>query len=209
MKKVLRIRAFGIMALLLVGLLLPVNSPAKGTRDGGDPLKRFELSQHMRDLWIGHIFWIRSFVISTYYGDNAAAAVADKKVKANAGMMADSLRHYYGSKSAEEFSVLLDGHYSAVKDYLYAVLSEDTKAGEGAVRSLEANASEMAEFLASANPYFEGETVKDLFSAHVGHHMAQIDMVVAEDFAIEADVWVEMRKNVYKIADSMAASLVK
>lgn len=198
-----------LMLLAVASAVRPAPAPALGGYAQIDPTMQFDMRLKKRALWSGHIFWVRNFVLSTNYGDAAAAGVADKMVAANAGELAGSLEPYYGTEAAEEFLGLLTDHYNAIKDYMYAVFGSDGEAREKASASLESNAGAMADFLSGANPYLERDAVLALLTEHVGHHMAQIDMIDEEDFTTEADVWAEMARNANAIADAAGSAIIK
>jgi hypothetical protein len=46
--------------------------------------KTVDLQLALRDLWAGHIFWVRNMVLTTKYNDADAAKVAEGKVVENA-----------------------------------------------------------------------------------------------------------------------------
>ena len=41
------------------------------------PAKVNEAGAALRDLWVGHIFWVRDVVVSTFAGNRPAAAAAE------------------------------------------------------------------------------------------------------------------------------------
>src|SRR5688572_23468824 len=71
-----------------------------------------------RDLWIGHVFWVRNVVDATFEGDSAAAKAAEGQVVANAKAIAGSIEPFYGQAASEKLFTLLAGHWGAIKGYL-------------------------------------------------------------------------------------------
>ena len=71
------------LLLILFVLTILVVSPANA-KEKMEPMKAAELQMTLRDLWVGHIFWVRSVVFATFYGDTAAAKVAEENVVSNA-----------------------------------------------------------------------------------------------------------------------------
>jgi len=68
----------------------------------------------LRDLWIGHIFWVRNVAIHTLSGNESAAGEAEKQAVANARQIAGTIEPYYGKEASEKLFGLLTGHYNAV-----------------------------------------------------------------------------------------------
>jgi hypothetical protein len=50
-------------------------------------------------------------------------------------------------------------------------------------------------------------TPVSLLVAHGGHHIAQIDAVVAKDYGTEATVWKNIQKHIYTISDALAGGI--
>jgi hypothetical protein len=94
----------------------------------------------LRDLWIGHIFWVRNVAIHTLSGNELAAAEAEKQAVANARQIGGAIEPYYGKAASEKLFGLLAGHYNAVKQYLQATAGGSTPGQEVAVQNLTANA---------------------------------------------------------------------
>jgi len=172
--------------------------------------KGVELRLALRDLWIGHIFWVRSVVYATKYGDTEAAKVAEENVVKNAKDIAGAVASFYGKEAGDKLFGLLAGHYGAIKEYLTTAVAGDMAGKDAAVDKIKKNADEIAAFLSSANPKnWPKDTLVSLLVAHGGHHIAQIDAVVAKDYGTEATVWENMKKHIYTIADALAGGIEK
>jgi hypothetical protein len=163
----------------------------------------------LRDLWIGHVFWIRNVVVAELTGDAPAQQVAEKQVVANAQLIASSIEPFYGADAKERLFTLLAGHYGAVKDHLDASVAENDAKQTEATSRLISNAGEIASFLSSANPYLPKDTVDGLLQAHGGHHIAQIQQLQAKDYAGEAQTWADMSQHMYVISDALGDGLAK
>jgi hypothetical protein len=163
----------------------------------------------LRDLWVGHVFWIRNVVVAELADNAAAQQTAEKQVVANAQSIAGSVEPFYGAKAKEKLFTLLAGHYGAVKAYLDASIAQDSAKQSEATAKVISNAGEIASFLSGANPYLPKDTVQGLLQAHGGHHIAQIQQLQAKDYAGEAKTWADMSQHMYVIADALADALDK
>ena len=54
----------------------------------------------LRDLWIGHVFWVRNVVEARFDGNDAAAAAAERQVVANAHAIAGAIEPFYGKAAS-------------------------------------------------------------------------------------------------------------
>lgn len=168
-----------------------------------------ELQLALRDLWTGHVFWVRSVVVATHYEDEAGAAAAEEQVVRNARSLADAVIPFYGEEAADKLFELLAGHYGAIKEYMKADFAGNTRGAKKASDSIVSNAEEISVFLSGANPYLPKDTLMSLLSAHGGHHIAQIGAIDKGDFKSEAGTWEAMLKHMYTISDAMASALTR
>jgi hypothetical protein len=170
--------------------------------------KMVQTKEALRDLWVGHIFWIRNVVWDDAIHNPAARDAAEKEVLANAKQIASAIQPFYGDAASEELLTLLAGHYGAVKAYSEGSVAGNSLQQEAALAQLASNADEIAVFLSSANPYLPRETVRGLIAAHGAHHVAQITQFQEKDYADEGKTWEVMRQHVYTIADALTTALV-
>lgn len=171
--------------------------------------KTFETAALLRDLWVGHIFWVRAVSIATIEKQEAAAKAAELRAVANAQSIANTIEPFYGSTAKDTFFKLLAGHYGAVKAYLVATVADDAAKQSTATQSLTSNAEEIASFLSKANPYLPKDAVNNLLLAHGGHHIQQIQELKDRKYEAEARTWEEMKNHIYRIADATADALAK
>jgi hypothetical protein len=163
----------------------------------------------VRSLWIDHVFWVRNVAVATLAKRDGAAKVAEGEVVANAHAIADAIKPFYGDKAGDALFDLLAGHYGAIKAYLVATAAGDKAGQDKATDALMANAEKIATFLSSANPNLPKDAVLDLFQAHGGHHISQIQQLKAGQYAQEAKTWAEMQAHMYVIADALTGAIAK
>ncbi len=203
----MKVRVFPLAAL--VALCLAAAPAALQAQGAAKPPALPDLQMALRDLWTGHIFWVRNVVFMTRLGNKAAATVAEQQVVQNARAIADSISPYYGKPAADKLFGLLAAHYGAIKEYMQAAFAGRKSAQAAAFDKLNANADEIAAFLSSANPNWPKDALDDALRAHAAHHKMQIDAVVARDYAAEAASWEEMKGHIDTIADVLAQGIEK
>lgn len=168
-----------------------------------------ETGAALRDLWVGHVFWVRNVVIETLADNDAARTAAENEVVANAKAIAAGIEPYYGKAASEKLFGLLAGHYGAVKQYLEAAVAGNRAQQDAALNSLTDNAGEIAAFLSGANPNLPIDTLRGLLIAHGGHHIQEIQQFRSRQYAQEAQTWEAMKKHMYVIADALANAIAK
>jgi hypothetical protein len=171
--------------------------------------KTLQAKASLRDLWLGHIFWVRNVSIAAVDKNDLAVKAAEEQTVANAKALAASIEPFYGASAKESFFKLLAGHYGAVRSYLVATLAADAPAQATAIESLTWNAEEIAVFLSKANLHLSKDAVQGLLLAHGGHHIQQIQQLKDRQYEAEAQIWEEMKNHVYQIADATADALAK
>jgi hypothetical protein len=171
--------------------------------------KASQTASALRDLWVGHIFWVRNVSLATFDKNDSAAKAAELQVVGNAQSIAAAIEPFYGAAAKNNFFKLLAGHYAAVKAYLVATAADDVPGQSSATQSLTANAADMAEFLSKANPNLPKDAVNGLLLAHGSHHIQQIQELKGRQYESEAKTWEDMKNHMYQIADVMTDALVK
>ena len=210
MRKIFLAVLIGVVASLTgLGSVLTAAEHLKPAHKAAVVAKEAVLKPALRDLWLGHIFWVRNVALATKYGNSDGAKVAEEKAVQNAKDIAGAIVPYYGKEASDKLFSLLAGHYGAVKEYMTAVYAGDKSGEEKAEAAMLKNADEIAAFLSGANPYLPKKTLISLLTAHGGHHMAQIKAINSKDFGAEATVWDAMKNNMYVIADDLAGGLAK
>ncbi len=209
--KIARIVLFAAMAIL--GSFIVVQSAqaqAMTSPSSKKAVTETDLQLALRSLWVDHIFWVRNVVLMTKLGDNAAVNAAEQEVVTNAKTIADSITPYYGATASTELLSLLEGHYTAIKDYMTADFKGDSAGKAKALQAADKNADDIASFLSSANPSnWPKDALIGALRSHVGMHVAQIDDINKGQYVAGAKVWEEEKSQIYSIADTLAMGIAK
>lgn len=168
-----------------------------------------KLQAAMRDLWHGHIVHARDYALAMHAGNAADAKTAADAVVANAKEISAAVGSFYGQAGGDRMMTLLGGHWGAVKAMTDARTKGDETAANKAMTDLNANAAEIAKFLAGANPNLPEDTVLGLMVAHGAHHSADVSLIVKGDTAGEATEWTAMQAHMDMIADALAGAIAK
>ena len=182
-----------------------------GTRAGGEanPARVEEMQQNLRDLWVGHIFWVRHVVSNIASHDPAERDAAEKEVVANTKQIANTMAPFYGEAVSQKLFSLLDANIRAVGEYSEAAVAGNERQEDAALAHLASNADDIADFLSHLNPYLQKDTVRSLIATHGAHHVLQINRYKAKEYAHLGATWPMMRQHIYVIADTLTTALVK
>ncbi|HEY6288648.1 MAG TPA: hypothetical protein VIW48_04305, partial [Nitrospiraceae bacterium] len=175
------LRSMAVLILAFVGLAgCDYESRAVGD---SNPARVAEMKQTFRDLWVGHIFWVRHVVSNIATHDPAERDAAEKEVVANTKQIANTIAPFYGEAASEKLYSLLDVNIDAVREYSEATVAGNKRQQEVALARLASNADDFAVFLNGVNPYLPKDTVRGLIAAHGAHHVLQINQYKVKDYA--------------------------
>src|SRR2546428_3788105 len=204
----LAVSALVLLSVFVASSPLPVHGQTMA-----NPAKVADLRMALRDLYINHVFWVRSLVLSTRLGETKAVSEADEYGLANAKAIGLSISPFYGQAAGEKFSSLFVGHYSAVKKYMSAAFANGFRGNatlkKAALNSLMQNAAELAVFVSAANPNLPKATVNGLLVTHVQQHVMSIEATAKKNWSHEADMWDPMVKEIYALSDALAEGIAK
>ena len=200
-------QSMALLVLVLIGLMGGGYDP----QAGGDRKHASvtELQQNLRDLWVGHIFWVRHVVSNIATNDPEERDAAEKEVVTNTRQIANTMTPFYGEAASEKLFSLLDANIDAVREYSEATAAGDKRQQDAAIAHLSSNADEIADFLSHLNPYLQKDIVRSLIATHGAHHVLQINQYKAKDYAPLGATWPMMRQHIYVIADTLTTALAK
>jgi hypothetical protein len=200
-------RSIAALVLVLVGL---AGCNAESRSGGGaNPVRVEEMQQTLRDLWVGHIFWVRHVVSNIATNDLEERDAAEKEVETNTKQIASTMTPFYGEAASEKLYRLLEGNIGAVEEYSEATVAGNKRQQDAALAHLASNADEIADFLSHLNPYLQKDIVRGLIATHGAHHVLQINQYKTKDYAPLGATWPMMRQHVYVIADTLTTALAK
>ena len=161
----------------------------------------------LRGLWAGHANTVYEVAKAMVAGDEAATGAAEAAVVENAKAIAAAIEPFYGAPANEALFKLLAGHYTGVKSYFAAAIAKDDSKKSAAIAEITANAEQIAVFLSGANPNLPKDDVLGLLQAHAGHHIGQVEQLVAGDKAGADQTQKDMIEHLNMIADALAKAL--
>jgi hypothetical protein len=133
------------------------------------------MRQTLRDLWVGHIFWVRHVVSDIATNDPEERDAAEKEVETNTKQIANVMTPFYGEAALEKLCRLLGGNIGAVEEYSEATVAGNLQHQDAALAHLASIVNEIADFLSQLNPYLQKDIARGLIATHGAHHVLQIN----------------------------------
>jgi hypothetical protein len=174
--------------------------------DGGDPVSGLRAA--LRKLWTDHVIWTRQYIVAAVAGSPDAEAAAGRLLR-NQEDIGNAIVPLYGEAAGEELTRLLKDHILIAVDLVAAAVKGDKRAFARHDKRWDANADEIAAFLAGANPHWPGDDVRDLLAQHLsltkGEAVARLQQDWAADVAAFDDIFTEILTMADALTDGIVA----
>jgi hypothetical protein len=125
---------------LTFAVLVGCDYEPRAVRDA-NPARVAEMKQTCRDLWLGHIFWVRHVVSNIAANDPEERDAAEREVVANTKQIADTITPFYGEAASEKLNSLLDVNIDSVREYSESTVAGNKKQQDAALSRLASNAT--------------------------------------------------------------------
>ncbi len=170
--------------------------------------KQIDLINTFRKLWTQHIMWTRSFIISTAsnLGD---LQLVTKRLLRNPGDFANELRQFYGNDVAKKFEALFTDHLLIAARLVNHAKNGDMEDVKDDRKKWYENADEIADFLASINPYWSKREWQAMMYDHLKMTENEATKRLTSQYAADIAQYDDIENGALKMADSMANGITK
>lgn len=170
--------------------------------------RQMELNNLLRTLWEQHVFWTRSFIISTAAGLADLSEVTARLLR-NPVDFGAALMPFYGARLSGQFRDLLTEHLKIGGDLVTAAKNQDAKAVEEDRRKWYANADEIARFLADINPNWNEARWRAMLYDHLEMTEQEADLRLAGRYAEDIRMFDRIETEALKMADYMTEGMTR
>ena len=163
----------------------------------------------MRRLWEDHITWTRLAIVTFAHGGAGFDATAARLMQ-NQQDIGDAVKPFFGDAAGEQLTALLTDHIAIAVDLLQAAKAADTTAFETARAAWYANADDIADFLAQANPrYWPRATMRAAMRGHLDQTLAEASHELTGDYAQSVADYDEIHHHILGMADVLSDGIVR
>ncbi|WP_227017211.1 acetylglutamate kinase [Sinanaerobacter chloroacetimidivorans] len=169
---------------------------------------QMNLLNEIRTLWIEHVLWTRTLIISIASGLMDQEAVTARLLR-NPTDFANVLEIYYGKEKANIFRNLLEEHLKIGGALVTSAKEGNAKAVEQYTKKWYDNADEIADFLALINPFWDRQTWQNLLYEHL---KMTTDLAVARisgEYTKDIVIFDMIQDQALEMADYMATGIIK
>jgi len=169
--------------------------------------KRAALHDAMRKLWEDHVTWTRLAIISlTTDSPDTKATVA--RLLRNQDDIGDAIKPYYGKKAGAALTRLLRTHITEAVPVLTAAQSGDQAGLEVAIAAWKANARDIADFLAAANPHWSKAEMRMMVATHIDQTVAYAAAQLQGQYARSIRIYGHAEHHMLEMADMLSNGII-
>jgi len=162
----------------------------------------------MRKLWEDHVIWTRLAIVTFADGSNGFDATAARLLQ-NQVDIGDAIKPFYGDAAGTQLTSLLHDHITIAVEILQAAKAGDTAAFNDANTRWYANANDIADFLAQANPRFWPQQVmRDDMKVHLDQTLAEASDELSGDYTASVNDYEAIHLHILDMADMLSNGII-
>lgn len=209
MKKISRNLLLSLFLLALI--LVPFKSQALEYSYSKDlPCNKAacDLRMAQRRLWIDHVSWTRSFIVSDLSSLEDKGPVLERLLK-NQDDIGNSIKPYYGEEAGNKLAALLREHIELAGKVTDAAKNGNKDELEKYNKLWYENADKIANFLSSANPNYSNKTLKDMLYMHLQFVTDQVVYRLNKDWNADIKAYDKGENHMIEFADILSDGIIK
>ncbi|MET3921404.1 hypothetical protein [Arthrobacter sp. UYEF20] len=184
------------------------HSASTDANSGNISASQTALRQSMRTLWAQHMEWTRLAVVEFAAGSAGFPTTAPRLLQ-NQVDIGNAIKPFYGSAAGEQLTTLLKAHITDFVALFQAAKANAPAALKSATTAVYANAQEIADFLAKANPRFwPQDHMRDMMKGHIDQTIVYGGDELAGRYAHGIAVYDQAEAHMMMMADDLSAGLI-
>ncbi len=193
---------------LLTLFFTPLTTHAKEKVELPSNQATCHLRMEERKLWIDHVLWTRSFIVSDLASLEDKGPVLERLLK-NQDDIGNSIKPYYGEEAGNKLASLLKTHIE-----LAGQVTDAAKTGNKADLAKYNqlwydNADGIADFLSAANPNYSNKVLKEMLHKHLEYVTTQAVTRLNKDWAADIKAFDEGEEHMINFADVLIDGIIK
>jgi hypothetical protein len=181
-------------------------APAMAVHSTADAAQ-IALYSAMRTLWDQHMQWTYDTVVA--FGANSPGLQPTiDRILSNQVDIGNAIAPYYGQAAATELTDLLTTHIKDAVPVLTAAKAGDTTALNKAVQAWYANAQDIADFLAKANPNWKLGDLRNMMKSHITQTIGYAGEVLTGNYAKAISDYNTAQAHMDQMADMLSEGII-
>ena len=163
----------------------------------------------VRKLWEDHVTWTRLAIVTFADGSGGFDATATRLMQ-NQTDIGDAIKPFYGEAAGEALTALLEDHIGIAVQLLQAAKAGDDAAFATANAAWYANADDIADFLARANPRsWPQDVMRAAMRGHLDMTLAEAGHELTGQYAASVADYEEVHHHILAMADLLSSGIVR
>ncbi|MFJ7850393.1 glycosyltransferase [Peribacillus sp. NPDC097224] len=198
-----------IMSFALV--FFPLHTEAKGKANPSRQCMEetsVQLQSALRKLWIDHIIWTKSYIVSAISDLDDQEQVLARLLQ-NQDDIGNAIKPYYGEEASNKLAQLLREHILIAGKVVEAAKSGNQNNFKKYNTEWYKNADDIALFLSKANPNWSNEELKELLYMHLQLLTDQVSARLKKDTDAEIVAFDKGEDHIIILADVLTKGIIK
>lgn len=171
--------------------------------------KVLELNRAMRNLWNAHMYWTL-IAVDAYYNDPKGLSAKLDRLLQNQKDIGSAIVPYYGQAAGDQLAKLLTEHIQLAVPVLKAAKENNKEALDKAVKDWYANAKDIGNFLASANPKnWTAKETQGALEMHITHTIDYSVSILKGDYTQSFGGFEEALHHMVHLANILTEGIAK
>jgi hypothetical protein len=167
-----------------------------------------DLNNMTRLLWEQHVWWTRTFIISTAFNSPDLEAATQRLLRNPKDFQA-ALEPLYGRETAATFAKLLTEHLLIAAELVQAAKAGDTARAADAERRWYINANQIACFLARINPFWSEEEWRSALYEHLAITKDEAVAILTGNYEQSIRIFDQVELQALEMADMMTEGIAR
>ncbi|MGG7179393.1 glycosyltransferase [Clostridium paraputrificum] len=209
MKKVFRNLLLSLF--LFASVLIPLTTNAIediSSKDNFSNKSICDLRMAERKLWIDHVLWTRSFIVSDLSSLEDKGPVTERLLK-NQDDIGNSIKPYFGDEAGNKLAILLREHIEVAGKVVDAAKAGNKDELDKNNKLWYENADKIADYLSSINPSYSKTTLKDMLYKHLQLITDQVVARLNKDWKTDIEVYDKGEDHMIMFADVLIDGIIK
>jgi hypothetical protein len=166
------------------------------------------LHDQMRRLWEDHVTWTRMAIV-TFADGSAGFSASATRLLQNQVDIGDAIKPFYGKAAGDRLTALLHDHITIAVEVLQAAKAGDSTAFAEADARWYANANDIADFLAAANPRFWPRSMMRAdMKTHLDQTLAEAAHELGSDYSASVADYEAVHAHILEMADLLTNGII-
>ena len=207
--------ALAILAALLTTTLgdahdaLAEGHSAHGATSRALSSRQVVFHDQMRRLWEDHVTWTRLAIV-TFADDSGGFGATAGRLLQNQTDIGDAIKPFYGDAAGSQLTTLLNDHITIAVELLRAARAGDPAAVADASTRWYANADDIADFLAAANPRFWPQAaMRASMKEHLDQTLAEAQHELSGDHPASVSDYEAIHAHILQMADTLSNGILR